>query len=113
MTQSHRRTPDYPPDTPPSGRHIVYEFFIGTFLARPADGWRAASGFTTSRAHSMKSLVTGLRVRFFRIMIPTGQGGLGKSIGKTLSGGRSVRSCNKDPDIARTNGPLASSAKSK
>src|SRR5262245_41742446 len=113
MTQSHRRTPDYPPDTPPSRRHIVYEFFIGTFLARPTDGWRAANGFTTSRKHSMKSLVTGLRVRFFRVMIPTGQGGLGKSTGKILSGGRCVPSCSKDTDIARTNGPLARSAKSK
>jgi hypothetical protein len=33
-----------------------------------------ASGFTTSRAHSMKSFASGLRVRFFKRMIPTGQG---------------------------------------
>ena len=61
----------------------------------------------------MKSLVTGLRVRFFRAMIPTGHGGLGNSTGKALSGGKFVPSCNKDPDIARRNGPLARSAQSR
>ena len=47
-----------------------------------------ASGFTTSRAHSMKSFASGLRVRFFKVMIPTGNGGMGSVTGKTLSGGR-------------------------
>src|SRR5262245_23909211 len=87
--------------------------FYRDISGRPTDGRRAANGFATSRAHSMKSLVTGLRVRFFRVMIPTGQGGLGKSTGKGLSGGKFVPSCNNDPDIARRNGPPARSAKSK
>jgi hypothetical protein len=40
-------------------RHRIYRFL------RP-------SGFATSRAVSMKSRATGLSVRFFRVMIPTG-----------------------------------------
>ena len=36
----------------------------------------------------MNSFTSGLRVRFFKVMIPTGQGGMGSVTGKTLSGGR-------------------------
>ena len=37
---------------------------------------RAANGLATSRAHSMKTLVIGLCVRFCSVMTPTAQGGL-------------------------------------
>src|SRR5258706_456349 len=36
----------------------------------------------------MKSCTTGVSVRFFNDMIPTGQGGIGKVTGSTLKGGR-------------------------
>ena len=41
-------------------------------------------GFATSRAQSMKSCATGVRVRFFNVMIPTPPAFLAKSIGRTL-----------------------------
>ena len=46
----------------------------------------AASDFATSRAHSMKRSTTGLNMRFFSVTITTGHGGLGRSIGRILSG---------------------------
>ncbi len=54
-----------------------------------AEGYFAfANGFTTSRAHSMKSFAAGLRERFFNVITPTGQGGIGSATGKTLRRGR-------------------------
>jgi hypothetical protein len=38
----------------------------------------------TSRAHSMKRSTTGLNVRFFNVMIPTGVVRSGRSTGSTL-----------------------------
>ena len=37
-----------------------------------------ASGLATSRARSINSCTTGLTVRLFRVMIPTGQGGIAR-----------------------------------
>src|SRR5262245_5420776 len=96
-----------------SRRHVVCEFCTGTFLLRPTARWRAASGFTTSRAHAMKSFATGLHVRFFRVMIPTGQGGIGKLTGRTVCEGKCVPRRNTDPGIGKRKGPLARSAKNK
>ena len=42
------------------------------------------SGFATSRAFSMKSCATGLSVRFFRVMIPTGARACCSLTGKTV-----------------------------
>src|SRR5215510_15087406 len=100
------------PLNPLSRRHALCEFLTETFLLRPTDA-RGANGFTTSRAHSMKILETGLCVRFFKLMIPTGQGGDRKSTGKTLRGGRCVPNRSKEPGIVWRNGPLASSAKNR
>ena len=36
------------------------------------NSYRFINGFATCRALSIKSLVTGLSVRFFKVMIPTG-----------------------------------------
>src|SRR5690348_17247867 len=52
-------------------RHGIYHFL-------------RARGFETSRAVSMKSRATGLSVRFFSVMIPTGTAAYGSSTGKTL-----------------------------
>jgi hypothetical protein len=72
-----------------------------------------ASGFTTSRAHSMNSFTSGLRVRFFKVMIPTGQGGMGSVTGKTLSGGRFEPNRKTVSETIARYGPFASSAFSK
>src|SRR5262249_47264470 len=69
-----------------------------------------ANGFTTSRAQSMKSWVTGLSVRFFKVMIPTGHGGMGTFTGRTLSGGRFAPNRSIEPGKNPRKGPLASSA---
>ncbi len=70
--------------------------------ARPA---ATPSGFANSRAQSMNNRVTGLIVRFFMVMIPTGNGGMGNSTGKILSGGRFAPKRNKEsgkiPEKAR------------
>ena len=42
---------------------------------------RSARGLATSRAHSMKICATGLMVRFFKRIMPTGAGRLGNSTG--------------------------------
>src|SRR5262245_51018263 len=63
----------------------------------PASSWRApptrlllvvergyfllANAFETSRAHSMKRSTTGLKVRFFNVMIVTSHGRVGTSTG--------------------------------
>ena len=44
-----------------------------------------AKGFATARACSMKSCATGLNVRFFNVMIPTGPVRTGNSTGSTLN----------------------------
>jgi hypothetical protein len=44
-----------------------------------------ASGFTTSRAQSMKSRATGLIVRCFRVTIATGLNSIGSVTGNTMS----------------------------
>src|SRR5262245_21887092 len=60
-----------------------------------------ANGLVASRAKSMKSCTMGLSVRFFRVMILTGQAGIGKFTGRTLSGGIAPNR-NKEPGtIAR------------
>src|SRR5436305_1925625 len=46
---------------------------------------RLANGLATSRAHSIKSLTAGLRVRFFRVKIATRCGGTPRSIGSTFT----------------------------
>src|SRR5215510_6277254 len=46
-----------------------------------------ASGFATSRAHSMKSFTAGVRVRFFNVMTPIDHGGTGRTTCKILSFG--------------------------
>ena len=58
--------------------------------------FRFARGFTTSRALSMNRFVTGLSVRSFKVMMPTGHGRFGKSTGSTLSG------ANACPAVTRT-----------
>src|SRR5262249_44690491 len=75
-----------------------------------AAGTCLANGLVTSRAHSMNSLVTGLCVRFFKVMIPVGVGGMGNRMGKTLSGGKCLASCRTEPGNIARNGPPASSA---
>jgi hypothetical protein len=45
----------------------------------------AASGFERVRAQSIKSAATGLKVRFFKVTIPTGRGGIGNSMGRALN----------------------------
>ena len=61
----------------------------------------------------MNSRVTGLIVRFFMVMIPTGKSGTGNSTGKILSGGRLAPKCNKEPGKIPRKGPLATSATTK
>jgi hypothetical protein len=63
----------------------------------------SANVFATSRAHSMKRSTTGLKVRFFRVVITTGHGRTGKSTGNTLS----ELWTTPDRGYAVMNGPLA------
>ena len=60
-----------------------------------------------SRAESTKSCATGLIVRFFKVMIPTGQGGTGSSTGTILNGGRFVLSLSTESGIVTKNSPFA------
>src|ERR1700730_16256894 len=60
-----------------------------------------------SRAESTKSCATGLIVRFFKVMIPTGQGGTGSSTGTLLNGGRFVLSLSTESGIVTKNSPFA------
>jgi hypothetical protein len=53
-----------------------YENFTVAFLL--------ASGFATSRAQSIKSCATGVRVRFFKVTIPANPWNFAMSMGKTL-----------------------------
>src|SRR5262249_8622827 len=55
-----------------------------------------ASGLATSRAHSMKSCATGLIVRSFRRMIPTGAFCGGSLTGSILADSRSPANLNID-----------------
>ena len=73
----------------------------------------AAIDFATSRAQSMNSFATGLTVRFFTVMTPTGNGGMGNSTGKILNGGRCVPKRSKERGKIPTNDPLATSAQSR
>src|SRR5215475_13198705 len=50
------------------------------------DSWAASTnGLVTSRAQSMNSSATGLIIRRFKVMIPTGLGRAGSLTGKTLT----------------------------
>src|SRR5262245_58520894 len=66
-----------------------------------------ANDLVASRANSMKSCTTGLSVRFFRVMIPAGQAGIGKLTGRTLSGGIAPNR-NKEPGTIARKDSLAS-----
>src|SRR5215216_447361 len=66
-----------------------------------------ASGLATSRACWMKSCVTGLSVRFFRVSIPIGTEGSGSSTGKTLNWGRVVGNFNLDVEKIDRKRPVA------
>ena len=68
---SRRAGPPWESTRCPTTRHGIYHF-------------RFASGFATSRAQSMKSCVTGLSVRFFRVTLPFARRAIGSSTGKTL-----------------------------
>src|SRR5436305_10119709 len=58
----------------------------------------------------MKSLVTGLSVRFFKVMIPTGQAGIGRVMGRTFRRGIFAPSRNIDAGNVAKTGSLANSA---
>jgi hypothetical protein len=74
----------------------------------PAGRYRAfVSGFASSRAQLMKSCAIGLSVRFFKVMIPTGNGIPGVSTGSALSG-RRLSKRNIDIGIIVMNRPVAS-----
>jgi len=78
-------------------RHGAYDF-------------RFTNGFVTSRACSMKSRATGLSVRFFNVMIPTGPGRTGNSIGSTLNDMRCGLNCRSDFGNRHKKFPVASKA---
>ena len=63
-----------------------------------------------SRAHAMKSCVTGLTVRFLTVTIPTGGGGPGSSTGSTFTARRPALNRNRERGKIARNGPLAISA---
>ena len=69
------------------------------------------NGFTTSRAQSMKSLTTGVSVRFFNVKMPTGRRGIGRSTGRTLSRGRFAPNRNSETGTVPKKGLRARSAK--
>src|SRR5436189_3983899 len=69
-----------------------------------------AKGFTTSRTPSIMSRTTGVSVRFFNVMIPTGNGGIGRSTGRTVKRGRFEPNFNSENGSVPKHGPLASSA---
>src|SRR5882757_1378993 len=66
-----------------------------------------ASGFATSRACSMKSVATGLSVRFFRVMTPIGVSAIRGSTGKALISGCRVGNRNADACKIVRNLPVA------
>src|SRR5262249_7707323 len=71
------------------------------------------NGLTTSRAQSMKSFTTGVSVRFRKVMTPTGQGGIRRSTGRTLSRGRLTPNRNSEAGRVPTYGPLGRLAQRK
>jgi hypothetical protein len=52
-----------------SGRQEFCELRAEIFLARPLGAWPFASGLAISRAHSVKSLASGLSVRFLSVAV--------------------------------------------
>src|SRR5215510_14015523 len=68
------------------------------------------NGFTTSRAHSMKSCATGVGVRFFKVIIPTGNFATGKSTGTGLSDNLLAPKCIRVLGRIVRKRPVASSA---
>ena len=68
-----------------------------------------AIGFATSRAQSMKSCATAVRVRFFNVTIPTGMCALANSMGRALIVVRKL--LNPYLPVMVRNLPLATSAK--
>src|ERR1700716_3399058 len=77
-----------------AGGHGVYHFFFAT-------------GFSTSRAQSMKSCATGLRARFFRVTIPLGGRAIGSSTGRALISERLVGNRNAEAGKIVTKRPVA------
>src|SRR5262249_50158978 len=69
-----------------------------------------AIGFATSRAKSMKICATGVRVRFFNVMIPTDPRVVGKSIGRALIALFQPRNFNANSGAMVRNGPVATRA---
>src|SRR5262245_42443880 len=76
-------------------RHDTYHFLF-------------ASGFTTSRAHSIKSCATGLSVRPFRVLISVGHGVVGKSMGNALRERCLRGKCNSDSGSTARRRPASS-----
>ena len=70
-----------------------------------------ASGRTTSRVHSMNNLAAGLRVRLFKVINPTGQGGIVRFTGKIFMDREFLKNRNIEPGSIARNGPLVSSAR--
>jgi len=68
-----------------------------------------ANGFATWRAYSIKSLATGLSVRFFRVTIPVGTQAAGSSTGRILISERLDRNFNADAGKIVRKRPVAKS----
>ena len=79
-------------------------------LQHEAGYLRRPIGFATSRAHRMKSCETGLSVRFFTVIIPTGRRVVGNSTGKRLIAGLSAENRNTELGMIVRKRPVASSA---
>ncbi len=69
-----------------------------------------ANAFAIFRAWSIKSCTTGLTARFFKVMTPTGQGGTGRSTGKTLNRRRFTPNLKTEPGHIARKGPFATRA---
>jgi hypothetical protein len=76
-------------------------------------GARFAKDFTISRTRSMKSRATGLGVRLFKVMIPTGQVVTDKSTGRTFSGGRFLPNRNNESGMIDTKGSVTNKAQNR
>jgi hypothetical protein len=76
-------------------RHISKDYFACT------------NCFVTSRAHSTKRS-TRLKVRFFRVAIPTGHGRAGKSTGSTFSADHPISSRATPGLIRKVSRPISS-----
>src|SRR6476660_6366243 len=70
-----------------------------------------ANGRTTSRVHSMNNLAAGLSVRLFKVINPTGQGGIVRFTGKIFMDREALKNRNIEPGSIARKGPLASSAR--